>query len=294
MVRKIPTLRSYNPEMKIILSVAQPPSDTDAFTRCCGEAVLREKAAQAVAQAVKDYDLDGVDFDWEYPCVPSNGSEVSPGDKHHFTLFCEAVRNQLDQLPGRHRILSIAAGADVYYVNCVELPELVKYLDYIHVMTYDLKCGFHALAGHHTAPYSNAGDIFRNSCDQALKLFAANGVPAEKLLMGAAFYSRKWTGLKDRNHGLFEIAPGGGGYGPRYDELVDKYIEKNGFVRYWDEEAKAPWLFDGSTFLSYDDPESLKAKAELVKECGYGGIFYWQHGGDSTGELLDTLARELH
>jgi len=177
MVREIPKLRSYNPEMKIILSVAQPQSDTDAFTRCCGDAALREKAAKAAAQAVRDYDLDGIDFDWEYPCVPSNGSEVSPEDKHNFTLFCEAVREQLDRLPGRHRILSIAAGADVYYVNCVELPELVKYLDYIHVMTYDLKCGFHALAGHHTAPYSNAGDVFRNSCDQALKLFAANGVP---------------------------------------------------------------------------------------------------------------------
>lgn len=283
----IPQIRRWNPNLRIILSMVQ--AEQDAFTVCCATEEMRRKAAASLAEATVRYDLDGVDLDWEYPCVPSNGSVVSPDDKHNFTLFCAEIRKCLDALGGK-KYLTIAAGADLYYVNCVELPELMEYLDYINVMTYDLKCGFHALAGHHTSLFSKSADVFMNSCAQALSLFEAHGVSADRLLMGAAFYSRKWENLKnDANHGLLVLCPYGGGYGPDYDVLVKDYLDQNGYTAYWDEEAQAPYLFNGSTFLSYDDPRSLKAKAEYVKEKGYGGIFYWEHKCDSTRTLLDTL-----
>lgn len=287
----IPRIRTWNSKLRIILSMVQ--AQPDAFTTCCATKEARERAAAALVETAVKYDLDGIDLDWEYPCVPSNGSVVSPADKENFTLFCAEIRRQLDAVGGRKYYLTIAAGADVYYVNCVELPKLMEYLDYINVMTYDLKCGFHALAGHHTALYSNIGDVFRNSCAQAMALFEEHGVSADRMLMGAAFYSRKWEGLKDRNNGLLEIAPKAGGYGPDYDVLAEEYLDKNGYTAYWDEEAQAPYLFNGSTFLSYDDPRSLKAKAEYVKEKGYAGIFYWEHKCDSTRVLLDTLYKEL-
>ena len=138
------------------------------------------------------------------------------------------------------RVHENAAGADVYYIESVEAKELAEVLDFVNIMTYDLKCGFHALTGHHTALYSSTGDIFRNSCDQAIRLFESAGFPADKLLMGAAFYSRQWDDVKDRNHGFLQYTRQGGGYGPGYDELAENYVNKNGFVRYWDEEAKAP------------------------------------------------------
>ncbi len=291
-IRMIPQIRQWNKDLRIMLSMVQP--DPDAFTVCCATEEMRNKAAASLAETAVKYDLDGIDLDWEYPCVPSNGSVVSLEDKHNFTLFCAAIRKALDAIGGRKYYLTIAAGADVYYVNCVELPRLMEYLDYINVMTYDLKCGFHALAGHHTALFSKDGDVFRNSCAQALELFVENGVSPDRLLMGAAFYSRKWEDLRDnQNHGLLELCARGGGYGPDYDILVEKYIDKNGYTCYWDEEAQAPWLFNGSTFLSYDDPRSLKAKAAYVKEKGYGGIFYWEHKCDSTRVLLDTLYEEM-
>ena len=75
---------------------------------------------------------------------------------------------------------------------------------------------------------------------------------------------------------------------------MSDYIDKNGYTRYWDDEAKAPYLFNGSTFLSYDDPESLKAKCEYVNREGYAGIFYWEHVCDATRTLLDTLYQNLN
>ena len=84
-----------------------------------------------------------------------------------------------------------------------------------------------------------------------------------------------------------------GGYGPAYGDLKENYINKNGFVRYWDDEAKAPWLFDGETFLSYDDEESIECKADYVNREGLLGAMYWEYGLDTTFTLTGCLRRAL-
>jgi len=286
---RLARLRAWNPALKIAVSVVA--GDPDAFTRVAASPALRAAAAASLAALVRQHHFDGVDFDWEYPCVPSNGQDASPADRVNFTHLCRETRRALDAgAPGR--LLSIAAGADLYYVESVEVAALQGIVDHLCLMTYDLKCGFHALSGHHTALYSSTGDYFRNSCDQALRLFHAAGVPYHKLLCGAAFYSRKWEGVPGRNHGMLQLCPAGAGYGPRYADLVRDYVNRNGYTRYWDDEAKAPWLFNGSTFLSYDDEESVALKCRYVRAHGLGGIFYWEHGGDPTGTLLGVMARE--
>ena len=294
-VQQISQIRAWNPSVKICLSYID--GDRKAFSTCAADEGLRRLVARNMAKLVRECDLDGIDLDWEYPCVPSNGTLASRDDKENFTLLCRAIREELDAEFGTsaetssetRKLLTIAAGADIYYIDCVEVAELAKVLDYICVMTYDLKCGFHALTGHHTALYTSRGDYFMNSCDRALKLFVDAGFPKDRLLLGAGFYSRKWENVPDVNHGFLQLTKTGGGYGPGFTVLDKEYINKNGYVRYWDDEAKAPWLFNGSTFITYDDEESLKYKATYVLDEGYGGIFYWEHGSDPSGKLLEAI-----
>lgn len=288
-LKQMDQVRAWNPDIKIVLSVV--PKEPDAFTVVSASDELRENVAKTCARLVSQDGFDGVDFDWEYPCVPSNGMNCTPEDRHNYTLLCEAAKRGMESVGGGS--VSVAAGADLYYIDSIEPERMAEVLDYVCLMTYDLKCGFHALSGHHTALYSSTGDVFRNSCDQALRLFENAGFPKEKLLMGAAFYSRKWEDVPDRYHGFLQLTKTGGGYGPNYDKLADEYINKNGYVRYWDDEAKAPFLFNGSTFISYDDEESLAHKCAYVKREDIGGIFYWCHSGDTKGVLLRRIAKEL-
>ena len=288
-LKQMDQVRAWNPDIKIVLSVV--PKEPDAFTVVSASEELRENVAKTCARLVSQDGFDGVDFDWEYPCVPSNGMNCTPEDRHNYTLLCEAAKRGMESVGGGS--VSVAAGADLYYIDSIEPERMAEVLDYVCLMTYDLKCGFHALSGHHTALYSSTGDVFRNSCDQALRLFESAGFPKEKLLMGAAFYSRKWEDVPDRYHGFLQLTKTGGGYGPNYDKLADEYINKNGYVRYWDDEAKAPFLFNGSTFISYDDEESLAHKCAYVKREDIGGIFYWCHSGDTKGFLLRRIAKEL-
>ncbi len=68
------------------------------------------------------------------------------------------------------------------------------------------------------------------------------------------------------------------------------------FTRHWDEVAKAPYLWnpDSTTFISYDDPESLQHKSEFVRARGLGGIMYWEHSHDPKEVLLDAIYTNLH
>ncbi len=286
----IEQIRAWNPEIKIILSLVTNHPDT--WCDGAGCAAGRAKIAASCVDAVLKYGLDGVDFDWEYPCVPSNNFKSSPDDKYNFTLMLKAVREALDAIPGgKHYLNTIAAGGDVYYCENVEMDKIMDYLDYINVMTYDLKCGFHAISGHHTNLYASVGDYFHNSCDRAMRIFHSYGVPKDRLVMGCGFYSRGWHNVPNVNHGLLQWTKTGGGYGPNYHDIVENYLNKNGFTDYWDDVAKAPWLYNPETgrFISYDNPRSLEAKCDYIVENGYAGIFYWEHSADHTRILLNAI-----
>jgi chitinase len=45
--------------------------------------------------------------------------------------------------------------------------------------------------------------------------------------------------------------------------------------------AGAAWLFDGTTFWTFDDPPVMAAKADYVKRNRLGGIMFWELSGDT-------------
>jgi chitinase len=64
----------------------------------------------------------------------------------------------------------------------------------------------------------------------------------------------------------------------------------------WDSQAQAPYLWnkDTRTFISYDDPQSLRLKCGYIREHGLGGAMFWEYYADRTGVLLATLFDALH
>ncbi|MGL4734461.1 MAG: chitinase C-terminal domain-containing protein [Enterovibrio sp.] len=57
---------------------------------------------------------------------------------------------------------------------------------------------------------------------------------------------------------------------------------KGKYVRYYDKEARAPWLWneETKTFLSTEDVESLADKMEYIVDKGIGGVLIWELAGD--------------
>ncbi|UVI29090.1 glycoside hydrolase family 18 protein [Paenibacillus spongiae] len=290
----IRTIKLEHSELTVLLSVGG--WSAGGFSEAASTEEGRNSMAASAVRVLNELPFDGIDLDWEYPCYGEAGIEASPDDKQNFTLLLKTIREALDakgSQDGRHYLLTIAAGADQYYVDGTEMDQVQQYLDFVQLMTYDMRGGFQILSGHHTNLYTPTGDLFRISTDASVNLFLRAGVPKEKIVIGAAFYSRVWNQVPDRNHGLHQMAGSTGGYGPAFTELAADYINKNGYTRYWDEEACAPYLFNGSSFISYDDEESIQCKCDYVKSKGLAGIMFWEYSCDKTHRLLDALHQGL-
>ncbi|MCM3627723.1 glycoside hydrolase family 18 protein [Paenibacillus glycanilyticus] len=289
-VQAVRAIKREHPELKILLSVGG--WSAGGFSEAASTETGRQKMAASAVRVIRTLPFDGIDLDWEYPCYGEADIASSPADKENFTLLLRAIREALDAQgseDGRHYMLTIAAGADQYYVDGTEMDKVQQYLDYVQLMTYDMRGGFQVLTGHHTNLHTPTGDLFRISVDASVRIFANAGVPRNKIVIGAAFYSRKWSGVPGRNNGLHQMAGTSGGYGPSFTELDADYINKQGFIRYWDNEACAPYLFDGSTFISYEDEQSLRCKCEYVISQGLAGIMFWEYSCDKTHRLLDAI-----
>jgi chitinase len=287
-------LKAFNPGLSIVLSVGG--WSAGGFSEAAATPEGRAQMAHTAVEVVKRHAFDGIDLDWEYPCYAEAGIAASPADKGNFTLLLKAIREALDEqaaVDKRTYLLTIAVGADQYYIDGTEMDLVQQYVDYVQLMTYDMRGGFQTLTGHHTNLYTPMGDLFRISTDASVRLFERAGVPRNKLVIGAAFYSRMWKDVPDQNHGLYQMTAASGGYGPEYTELAANYINKNGFTRYWDDEAKAPYLYDGSTFISYDDEESIACKCAYVRQEGLLGVMFWEYSCDKTTQLLNAIHREL-
>ena len=291
----LPIIKSYNPNIKILFSVGGWGSG--GFSPMASTTENRKKFAASCLEFVNKYSLDGIDIDWEYPGLDWAGIEASPNDKVNFTLMLEEIKNTFENAGRKDLMLTIAVGCDSYFIANSEMDKAARVLDYVSIMTYDMRgCG-EPFTGHHTN-LLKYGCGFRGdhrSVEHSVRIYNEAGVPLEKIVIGAAFYSRMWKDVRANDEhptGLCCDA-GPGNYGPGYSELLDDYIGVNGFTRYFDYNAKAPYIFDGNTFISYDDPESISAKCEYIKEKGLLGIMYWEHSCDKTRTLLKAINENL-
>jgi len=161
-------------------------------------------------------------------------------------------------------------------------------------MTYDYSS---RLAEHHTNLFASGKINSANSADKAVREFVAAGIPIEKLVMGIAFYGRKYQLAPDATRGLGDSIvarlPGGGYSG--YTMLKDSVENQNGFKKFRDSKAKASYLYNRQTqeFITYDDEWSVRNKCKYVKKNGMAGVMFWEYSSDAKEYLLDEINAAL-
>ena len=298
-IDELNSLKKNKPDLKVLVSVG-------GWTWSGGfsDAALTEQSrsvfAKSCADFVKEYQLDGIDLDWEYPNQPGAGNTHRPEDVHNFTLMLKAVREQLDSMAasegkGNHYLLTIATGADDVYVKNTELGELHKYIDFLNIMTYDFYNGWHNVNGHHSNYLPSAQpEMDKNSVVNAVEMHVNAGFPVEKINLGIPFYGRIWNGVKAESDKILFNTAETVGMGIDYRDFYQN-INANGFTRYWDDTAKAPYLWNPAekTFISYEDEESIKLKIEYLKQRGLGGVMFWEYSADVDKKLLNAVVENL-
>jgi chitinase len=289
-------MRNRNPNLTVLISVGGWLWSTN-FSDMALTAESRRVFEESVMEFLRQYDLDGLDIDWEYPGMPGAGHPFRQQDKQNFTALLKELRSRFDaevRKTGKRLYLTVAMGSSDDVIGNTEMRKVARYVDTVNLMAYDYyEPGSESITGNHAPLFTDPADPKKVSSDDSVRAYEKAGVPAEKILLGVPFYGHEWGEVGEANHGLFQ--PGKavpGAYAPF--TAIDSNQIGPGFTRYWDETANVPYLYNAEKhiFISYEDPESLRAKCKYVREHKLGGTMFWDYAGDS-GKLLSTIDAEL-
>lgn len=98
--------------------------------------VNRAAFVQKVVDFLSKENIDGVDFDWEYPGatdIPDVPQPGTPTDGINYLKFLMALRTKMTTTFKSTKTLSIAAPASYWYLKAFPINEMAKQLDYIVV-----------------------------------------------------------------------------------------------------------------------------------------------------------------
>jgi len=289
--RHLNQLKKQNPALKIMISIGGW-TWSGKFSDAVLSDTSRQQFAASAIDIVRKFDMDGIDIDWEYPGLPGDkGNIYRPEDKQNYTLMFKEFRSQLNALQqqtGKKYLLTTAAGAFKGFLDHTDMAAAQQYLDYINLMTYDYSGGG-KIASNHTELYASKAYEAHNNADEAVTLFEAAGVPANKLVMGIAFYGHSAI-----------LAPGAKGLGDTvatslkgvgYTLIKDSILNKPGFKVHRDRAAKADYIYNKTTrqFISFDDEWSVKKKCKYALKKKMGGVMFWEYDSDLKGYLLAEI-----
>lgn len=262
-LKSIVALKKTNPSLKISLSVGGWGSGR--FSEMAADENNRKQFAAECSRVIEEFNLDGIDIDWEYPTSDMAKISSSPEDTKNFTLLMKDIREAI----GSKKLLTLASSASAKYID---FRAIDSYVDFVNIMGYDMGMP----PQHHAALFrsEHAGGI---TSEEAVNKHIEAGVPVNKLVLGVPLYGKgDKKAIGDVNYKSLE--------------RQKKYEVK------WDDVAKVPYLVNskGEMIYTYENQKSLKLKCEYILSRNLLGGMYWAYDDDDEGAtLIKTVYRTL-
>lgn len=252
--------------------IAVVPFLTNEWSRTIGRAALenREHLARSLADAVRLYDLDGVNVDIE---------NLTATDRDSHTDFIKLIRAFLPA--EKSVVVSVAANPNGWttgWQGSYDYKALAESSNYLMMMTYD-----EHYYGSTPGPVSSLSFV-EKSIQHALL-----DIPKEKLVLGLPFYGRIWS-----NSGSFPT-----GYGVTNSKITQLIRNYGGsvYVEPHSQSTRAvitirpgdakpviggQALGAGTYTIWYEGEDSIKTKLSLVSKYDIKGTGSWALGQESS------------
>ncbi|TWU73939.1 hypothetical protein ED733_004532 [Metarhizium rileyi] len=270
-------LKQQHPHLQVVLSIGGAAC-SNIFPVVASNPHLRENFACSASGLVEASGLDGIDIAWEYPCNAEQGND--------FLALLATIRSHL---PEDRYILTAALPANKAVLQVIDFRAAASYLDFVNLMAYDFFGMWTPKSGHHSQLYAMSGD--EPSASSGVAHLMSHGFPPGGILLGIPTYGRSFlhaTGPGQNFKG------GGGDDGTfEYSQLPRKGCQESVDKRH----LSAQCVGGDGGFVTYDNPDTVKAKVAFAKQKGLGGLFYWNGTADSketSRSLIASGFRALH
>lgn len=229
-----------------------------------------EKRANLISQlmeAVQEYDLDGLNIDFE-----KISSEAGP----HYVQF---LRELSIQCRSQQVVLSVDNYVPREYSSHYNREEQGRVVDYVIIMGYDEHYSGSAESG----SVASIGFVI-DGIEQTLEV-----VPAEKVINALPFYTRMWIETPKTEEEAAAEDPASAEYIPyklKSENMsmqgAEEAVARAGVTATWDEETMqnyAEYERDGSTYKVWlEDVDSIAAKMQAIQGYQLAGVAGWKLG----------------
>ncbi|WP_238161257.1 glycoside hydrolase family 18 protein [Kribbella antibiotica] len=312
-LNQLKQLKAKYPKLRISISLggwtgskyfsnAALPAARAAHVKSCTDLWIKGNIPGLPAGAAKGI-FDGIDLDWEWPSSEGNpGNVIRPEDKVNFTGLVHEYRKQLDKaswpFKGRYNLTAFLPADPAQVDRGFEVKKIFKDLTFGTLQGYDYHGSWDPQTNQQSSIDGPKGDptAAEFSSQVTVDAYLARHAPRGKLVLGVPFYARGWTGVTNANNGLFQNAtgPAPATYEAGYEDYRILKTKLSSFTVHRDNLAGFAWLFDGTTFWTWDDPTEMKRKAQYISNRNLGGAMIWSLDGDTAnGELISALHRNL-
>ncbi|KAK4097654.1 glycoside hydrolase family 18 protein [Parathielavia hyrcaniae] len=275
-IQEITSLKRQAPGLRVWISVGgwdfsngkgASPGTQAIFGELAANPANRAKFIANLAMFMRQYALDGVDIDWEWPGTT---------DAANYAALVQDMRLYFDanQPAGLGWGISFTAPVDTAILERYDLTTMIASANWVNLVAYDLT----SIDSTTTRPSS---DVRR--FDAALAVFSEASVPTSRINLGLGFFGRSYTLSSDSCSTLNCASAGGGVVGPcsgtagfmSYKE-IDQMISNSGYRGQYDGDVGTNFFTYGDKqWISYDNPESIIEKVKYAKTKGLLGLTVW-------------------
>ncbi|KAJ8753204.1 hypothetical protein K2173_017798 [Erythroxylum novogranatense] len=266
------TVQQKNPSVKTLLSIGGGGggSIADDFASMASQASSRATFIDSSISLARTYNFNGLDLDWQYP----NSTHQMTDFGLLLTELRAAVANESAQTGNTTLLLSAALfRSSDYYTIHYPVHSISSSLDWINVMAYDFY-----------------GPGWSNVTGPPAAFWIQAGLSAKKIVLGFPFYGYAWELADANQNGFFAktVGPALSSDGSVGYAQINDFLAQTNATALYNSTYVSNYCYSGTTWIGYDDTQSISVKVSYAKDKGLLGYYAWQLGTDDNS----TLARQ--
>ncbi|KAI0227434.1 Acidic mammalian chitinase [Lamellibrachia satsuma] len=286
MYEQLNDLKTTNPYLKTLLAVGGWNTGTVKMSSMLQDKDSRETFVRTSVAFLRTRTFDGLDLHFEYP--GTRGSLTA--DKVRFARLCKELYKAFERdslRTGKERLLIVVSvAAEKKVINrAYDVDQIVKYVDWINLMAYDLHGGWEKKTGLNAPLKARRSEVLSDrqfNVAWAARYWIQIGCPRRKLVVGMPAFGRSFKLQTPHSHSVDSEVTGGASAAPytretgfySYFEVCQGFIYGGGHMVFHKEHL-VPYIYKGYEWVGYDDPFSLHLKVQWIKKHHLGGWMLW-------------------